>query len=79
MNPHFIFNSLNSINRFILENNKPDSSVPTKFKINPDDFTNSPSSFLSLKSELESLELYMDMEVMRFDTILPIKFWFRRN
>jgi hypothetical protein len=28
---------------------------------------------------LESLELYMDMEVMRFDTILPIKFWFRRN
>ena len=26
MNPHFIFNSLNSINLFILQNNKKDAS-----------------------------------------------------
>jgi sensor histidine kinase YesM len=26
MNPHFIFNSLNSINRFILQNNKAQAS-----------------------------------------------------
>src|SRR4030095_7937870 len=32
MNPHFIFNSLNSINRFILQNNKPQASeYLTKF------------------------------------------------
>lgn len=26
MNPHFIFNSLNSINRFILQNNKAEAA-----------------------------------------------------
>src|SRR4029079_5974406 len=32
MNPHFIFNSLNSINRFILQNNKASASkYLTKF------------------------------------------------
>jgi LytS/YehU family sensor histidine kinase len=32
MNPHFIFNSLNSINRFILQNNKTQASeYLTKF------------------------------------------------
>jgi tetratricopeptide (TPR) repeat protein len=69
MNPHFIFNSLNSINRFILENNKPDSSrYLTKFsRLIRMILQNSQNSFISLKSEIESLELYLDMEVMRFD------------
>jgi tetratricopeptide (TPR) repeat protein len=69
MNPHFIFNSLNSINRFILENNKPNSSrYLTKFsRLIRMILQNSQSSFISLKSELESLELYLDMEAMRFD------------
>ena len=69
MNPHFIFNSLNSINRFILENNKPDSSrYLTKFsRLIRMILQNSQSSFISLKSEMESLELYLDMEAMRFD------------
>jgi tetratricopeptide (TPR) repeat protein/anti-sigma regulatory factor (Ser/Thr protein kinase) len=75
MNPHFIFNSLNSINRFILENNKPDSSrYLTKFsRLIRMILQNSQSSFISLKSELESLELYLDMEVMRFDSHFTYK------
>ena len=69
MNPHFIFNSLNSINRFILENNKSDSSrYLNKFsKLIRMILQNSQSSFISLKSELEALELYIEMEMMRFD------------
>ena len=75
MNPHFIFNSLNSINRFILENNKPDSSrYLTKFsRLIRMILQNSQSSFISLKSELESLELYLEMETMRFDNHFTYK------
>ncbi len=75
MNPHFIFNSLNSINRFILENNKPDSSrYLTKFsRLIRMILQNSQSSFISLKSEMESLELYLDMEAMRFDNHFTYK------
>ena len=75
MNPHFIFNSLNSINRFILENNKPDSSrYLTKFsRLIRMILQNSQSSSISLKSEMESLELYLDMEVMRFDNHFTYK------
>jgi tetratricopeptide (TPR) repeat protein len=69
MNPHFIFNCLNSINRFILENNKSDSSrYLNKFsKLIRMILQNSQSSFIPLKSELDSLELYIEMEMMRFD------------
>src|SRR6266700_4984540 len=34
---------------------------------------NSQSSFISLKSELESLELYLEMEMMRFDNHFTYK------
>ena len=75
MNPHFIFNSLNSINSFILENNKPNSSrYLTKFsRLIRMILQNSQSSFISLKSELESLELYLEMETMRFDNHFSYK------
>jgi hypothetical protein len=75
MNPHFIFNCLNSINRFILENNRPDSSrYLNKFsKLIRMILQNSQSSFIPLKSELESLVLYIDMEMMRFDNHFTYK------
>jgi LytS/YehU family sensor histidine kinase len=69
MNPHFIFNSLNSINRFILQNNKSSASeYLTKFsKLVRLILQNSQSSLISLESELESLRLYLDLEALRFD------------
>jgi len=69
MNPHFIFNSLNSINRFILQNNKAQASVYlTKFsKLVRMILQNSQASMISLESELESLELYLELEALRFD------------
>ena len=69
MNPHFIFNSLNSINRFILQNNKEQAAAYlTKFsKLVRMILQNSQALLITLESELESLELYLDLEALRFD------------
>jgi LytS/YehU family sensor histidine kinase len=69
MNPHFIFNSLNSINRFILQNNKVQASeYLTKFsKLIRLILQNSQAAFIPLESELESLQLYLELESLRFD------------
>ncbi|HEV7423780.1 MAG TPA: histidine kinase, partial [Candidatus Paceibacterota bacterium] len=69
MNPHFIFNSLNSINWFIQGNNKVKASeYLTKFsKLVRLILQNSKASLIPLESELESLGLYLDLEGMRFD------------
>jgi ligand-binding sensor domain-containing protein len=69
MNPHFIFNSLNSINRFILQNNKTQASeYLTKFsKLVRLILQNSQVSLIPLESELESLELYLNLEAVRFN------------
>ncbi len=69
MNPHFIFNSLNSINRFILQNNKAEATeYLTKFsKLVRMILQNSQASLISLESELESLALYLEMEALRFN------------
>jgi len=69
MNPHFIFNSLNSINRFILQNDRAQASeYLTKFsKLMRMILQNSQASLISLESELESLNLYLDLEAVRFE------------
>jgi hypothetical protein len=69
MNPHFIFNSLNSINRFILQNNRLQASeYLTKFsKLVRMILQNSQASLITLESELESLGLYLEMEALRFN------------
>lgn len=69
MNPHFIFNSLNSINRFILQNNRVQASeYLTKFsKLIRLILQNSQATLIPLDSELESLELYLNLEALRFN------------
>jgi tetratricopeptide (TPR) repeat protein len=69
MNPHFIFNSLNSINRFILQNNKAQASeYLTKFsKLVRLILQNSQAALIPLETELESLQLYLELESVRFD------------
>jgi len=75
MNPHFIFNSLNSINRFILQNNRQlASEYLTKFsRLVRMILQNSQASVISLESELESLGLYLEMEALRFDNHFTYK------
>jgi LytS/YehU family sensor histidine kinase len=68
MNPHFIFNSLNSINRFI-QLSDPDtaSNYLTKFsRLIRQVLDNSRSDVISLIAELEANMLYLEMESLRF-------------
>jgi tetratricopeptide (TPR) repeat protein len=69
MNPHFIFNCLNSINRFILKNeSEAASDYLTKFsKLIRLILQNSQAKSVCLENELEALCLYIDMEVSRFE------------
>jgi len=69
MNPHFIFNSLSSINMFILENNKLQASeYLSKFsKLMRLILQNSQEAFIPLERELEALQLYLELESVRFD------------
>ena len=69
MNPHFIFNCLNSINRFILVN-EPDAAADylTKFsRLVRLILDHSRTERISLDRELEALRLYIELEAMRFD------------
>ncbi len=69
MNPHFVFNCLNSINRFILKNeSEAASDYLTKFsKLIRLILQNSQYTSVSLDKELEALRLYIEMEALRFD------------
>jgi LytS/YehU family sensor histidine kinase len=75
MNPHFIFNSLNSINRFILKNEaEAASDYLSKFsRLIRLILQNSNAPTVTLENELEALGLYLEMEALRFDN----KFTFR--
>ncbi len=68
MNPHFIFNSLNAINRYILKSERNQaSSYLTKFsKLIRLILENSRQSKIPLSSELDALELYLELESLRF-------------
>ena len=81
MNPHFIFNSLNSINRFILQNNRAQASeYLTKFsKLVRMILQNSQASLISLESELEALQLYLEMEALRFNYHFNYKISFPKD
>jgi tetratricopeptide (TPR) repeat protein len=68
MNPHFIFNCLSSINRFIFKNdNKTASDYLTRFsRLIRMVLVNSQKKLITLEDDLEMLRLYLDMERMRF-------------
>ena len=68
MNPHFIFNCLSSINKFILKNDTDTASdYLTRFsRLIRQVLTNSQLSLIPLSDEIEMLRLYLDMERLRF-------------
>lgn len=68
MNPHFIFNCLSSINRFILKNEtEAASGYLTKFsRLIRMVLVNSKNTMILLDDELDMLRLYLDMERLRF-------------
>jgi ligand-binding sensor domain-containing protein len=68
MNPHFIFNTLNAVQKYILENDKEASyRYLTRFsKLIRGFLENSRQTSISLKDELDLLRSYMEMEALRF-------------
>lgn len=69
MNPHFIFNSLNSIQNYILKNDSEKASqYLTKFsRLIRLILDHSNQNFITLSSEIQLLKLYIEMEDMRFE------------
>ncbi|HEV8272230.1 MAG TPA: histidine kinase [Chitinophagaceae bacterium] len=68
MNPHFLFNALNSIQQMILAN---EEMIATKYlskfsKLLRAILVHSDKEYVSLKEELEILNLYIDLESIRF-------------
>lgn len=69
MNPHFLFNCLNSISSYIIKK-QPEEATEylAKFsKLIRLILQNSKTSMLLLQDELQALRLYIEMESLRFD------------
>lgn len=68
MNPHFIFNSLNSIENFIMQNEKRlASDYLNKFsRLIRSILDSSRDELVPLVKDMESLKLYTDLEQLRF-------------
>ncbi len=68
INPHFLFNTLNSINSYILQQDGETASrYLVKFsKLMRMILANSTNSFISLADEIKALDMYIEMEGMRF-------------
>jgi len=69
MNPHFIFNSLTSIENFMMQNEKRLASIYlNKFaRLIRAILDSSRSELVPLSHELETLKLYVDLEQLRFN------------
>ena len=68
MNPHFIFNCINSIKLYTLQNDTDRAAdYLSKFaRLIRLVLENSRADLVSLESELEALQLYIELEAMRF-------------
>ncbi|GAB2559653.1 histidine kinase [Spirosoma areae] len=69
MNPHFIFNSLSSINSFILQKDIENASdLLTKFsRLMRQVMDNSKTDWISLRKELKAIQIYLELEQLRCD------------
>jgi len=69
MNPHFLFNSLNSIKHYIIKNNKEDASfyLSKLSKLIRLILDNSQLYEITLQQEIEVMKLYIEVENMRLD------------
>jgi len=68
MNPHFIFNSLNSVNQFIANNNELEANkyLTSYSNLMRRFMENSNSDYVSLSVEIDQLTKYLDLEKLRF-------------
>lgn len=81
MNPHFIFNSLNSVNHFIAMNNELEANqYLTKFsKLMRGVMENSTEDFIPFQQELDLLQNYLALEKTRFSDKFDYEIEFDEN
>ncbi len=76
LNPHFLFNTLNAISTLVLEQN---TELANRMVTKLSSFLrysldNDPMQKITLKQELEALQLYLDIEKVRFEERLSLLF-----
>lgn len=76
MNPHFIFNSMNSIQSFISKNNTYEAEkYLSKFaQLIRFILENSAQSYITFEDEINSLKLYLELEQLRFNHKFDFEF-----
>ena len=76
MNPHFLYNTLNSINYFILNNDPKNATyyLSQFSKLMRKILNQSHSDKISLEDEIETLEFYIKLEQLRFKDAFTYKF-----
>jgi len=77
MNPHFIFNALNSVNEYISQNDERQANrYLTSFsKLMRQVMDDSKHTFIPLTEEIEMLRLYLDLEHARFKDQFEYSFY----
>lgn len=68
MNPHFLFNALNSLQKFITykENQKASKFLAEVSNLLRQVINNSESTYISLKEEIDAVDSYLTLEKQRF-------------
>jgi sensor histidine kinase YesM len=81
MNPHFLFNALNTIQSYIYTNDKENASqYLSKFsQLTRKILQQSNNDYITLDEEINSLKLYLDLETMRFEDKLHAEFIIDKN
>ncbi|MBN2669151.1 MAG: tetratricopeptide repeat protein [Bacteroidales bacterium] len=81
MNPHFIFNALNSVNSFISTNNeRAANKYLSEFsRLMRAVLDNSEHNFIPLSTEINMLELYLNLEHLRFQDKFDYQFKVQEN
>ncbi|MEZ5017765.1 MAG: histidine kinase [Flavipsychrobacter sp.] len=81
MNPHFIFNSLSSIQSFINTNKKDDANeLLQKFSLLVRLYLEfSRKQTISIQQEVDSLKLYTEIEQLRFNNKFSVNIYIRAN
>lgn len=75
MNPHFIFNTLNAIQYFIFQNDKLSANkyISMFSKLIRQILVNSQQNTILLRDDLTALELYIELELLRFENLFDFK------
>lgn len=76
MNPHFIFNSLNSVNQFIANSNEREANkyLTSYSNLMRNIMENSNKDYVTLNVELDQLKKYLELEKLRFSDKFDYQF-----